>query len=484
MDPRVSSLNGLHYKDNSYFDFVVAERPMYTPGCGPALAPISVLPPHDKDGIILEKTFVDKALRYIIGYKDEPHLRHSVKAQDLLKYVSPRTFEQWESEDYDRREREAAELELPKILAKEKAKAKRLEKLSRGDGPHIDGRRKRRKLIQDEDQDQSSTEFEPPRKRGKPGRPRKSSSRSNLQIVLPSSPIKSPPQPNFTTPRRLSQHSTAGQPSLSTPVRMRGLNQINIPDSEDQSETDAAEQPSLSTPRRVRGLNEVNVPDSEDLSETDEESIEVDLALEAQLNGMNGTREPSAAASSSPSSLMGGAVAKTSARDALTVYESIEKSHVKSDKMTLERSPFKKPILPNRTITRQKYVFPVILCLTMLTNGIQVIYSLTIDTVFKQGKVRTTIFLHQRTFLTSQNQIFHTSLHPTPIPRRRTRRSRRPTRARNRRLGSRSHPRRLHAPARRQPVASKGKTLLDPLERLSDRRRDVGARKPCRRWRD
>jgi hypothetical protein len=56
----VSGLNGLPYRDEAYFDFVVAERPKYTPGSGPPLAPISVLPPHDKDGYIIKKAFIEK----------------------------------------------------------------------------------------------------------------------------------------------------------------------------------------------------------------------------------------------------------------------------------------------------------------------------------------------------------------------------------------------------------------------------------------
>ena len=56
----VSGLNGLPYRDEAYFDFVVAERPRYIPGSGPPLAPISVLPPHDKDSFIIKKVFIDE----------------------------------------------------------------------------------------------------------------------------------------------------------------------------------------------------------------------------------------------------------------------------------------------------------------------------------------------------------------------------------------------------------------------------------------
>ena len=56
----VSGLNGLPYRDEAYSDFVVAERPSYIPGSGPSLAPISVVPPHDKDNVIIIKVFIDE----------------------------------------------------------------------------------------------------------------------------------------------------------------------------------------------------------------------------------------------------------------------------------------------------------------------------------------------------------------------------------------------------------------------------------------
>lgn len=168
----ISSLNGLPYRDESYFDFVVAERPTYIPGTGPPLAPISVLPPHDKDGIIIEKTFIQKELRYIVGYEDNPHLKVCVRPDRILDWVSSRTLETWESEDYAQKEKEREAIELPAILAREAAKRKRIEKLSRDRRPKVDGRRTKRMASHAEGSSDSSLGVL--RRRGRPGRSPKS----------------------------------------------------------------------------------------------------------------------------------------------------------------------------------------------------------------------------------------------------------------------------------------------------------------------
>ena len=66
------------------FDFVVAERAIYFPGSGPPLAPISVMAPHDKDGIIEGRIIIDKVPMYIVTYEQHPYLRVSVKPQNIL----------------------------------------------------------------------------------------------------------------------------------------------------------------------------------------------------------------------------------------------------------------------------------------------------------------------------------------------------------------------------------------------------------------
>jgi len=85
--------------DQVEFDFVVAERPKYIPGSGPPLAPIGIMPIHDKDGIILLKFEISKGQhRYVVSYDDKPYLKVSVKPENILDWVSPLTFETWEYE--------------------------------------------------------------------------------------------------------------------------------------------------------------------------------------------------------------------------------------------------------------------------------------------------------------------------------------------------------------------------------------------------
>ncbi|PBP26418.1 hypothetical protein BUE80_DR002776 [Diplocarpon rosae] len=80
------------------FDFVVAERPKYTPGSGPPLAPISIMLPHDtSDTAVIETHFQHEDLpRYIVTYSDTPQLRIAVAPDRVLNYVSARTLEEYE----------------------------------------------------------------------------------------------------------------------------------------------------------------------------------------------------------------------------------------------------------------------------------------------------------------------------------------------------------------------------------------------------
>jgi hypothetical protein len=216
------------------FDFVVAERPKYIPNSGPPLAPISIMPAHDKDGIILDKIQPSGQALYVVGYEDKPHLRIAVKPQNILNWVSARTFFDYDYEQSQIQERLREEIELPIILAKEERRRrkeeKKVERESRG---IVDGRKRKRTL-----------DLELPRKMGR--------TRINKAVLLPMAPPSGPggrnqpPQEEvvFTSPR--SQHSQ--QPSLSTPVR---------------------------------GLAERITADSDT---EDEDSLATELALERQLN--------------------------------------------------------------------------------------------------------------------------------------------------------------------------------------------------------
>jgi hypothetical protein len=109
-------------------------------------------------------------LKYVVGYEDNPHLKVTVRPDKILEWVSRRTLETWESDEYRRIEKEREEAELPGLRAREAAKRKRMDKLSREGGRKVDGRRRKRKAVE-VDPEKS---FETPRKKGRRGRPPKS----------------------------------------------------------------------------------------------------------------------------------------------------------------------------------------------------------------------------------------------------------------------------------------------------------------------
>jgi hypothetical protein len=93
-------------RQTAFFDFVVAQRPKYIPNSGPPLAPISIMPADDKTGFILDVFQLDGAHVYLVGFKDNPHLHMSVRPENIRKYVSDRTHEQWDFEQSRLREEE------------------------------------------------------------------------------------------------------------------------------------------------------------------------------------------------------------------------------------------------------------------------------------------------------------------------------------------------------------------------------------------
>ncbi|TAQ87300.1 hypothetical protein B7494_g4393 [Chlorociboria aeruginascens] len=100
--PAPRALDGSQKRSNIAFDFVLEKHPRYQPNSGPPLAPLSIMLPHDKDGIIVDRLkFDDGELRYIVSYETTPVLRVSVKPQNLLDWVSRRTFEEYEAEQTD-----------------------------------------------------------------------------------------------------------------------------------------------------------------------------------------------------------------------------------------------------------------------------------------------------------------------------------------------------------------------------------------------
>lgn len=104
--------------------YVVAEVQIrsaapYTRGSGPPSAPISIMPKHDKPGVILDLSRMDGKPLYIVSYPDKPSLRIGVRVAEILDYVSPRTLENWEIKQ------ETLIEENRKAKARAKAQAKR-----------------------------------------------------------------------------------------------------------------------------------------------------------------------------------------------------------------------------------------------------------------------------------------------------------------------------------------------------------------------
>jgi hypothetical protein len=233
------------------FDFVVAQRPKYIPNSGPPLAPISVMPPHDnKAAYIIDKVQFGSESRYRVGYHDKPNLKVTVRPENILDWVSPRTYENFEAKSYDdeieRQERE----ELAEILAKEERIRKRKEAAARA-AQGIDGRKLKRK--------------------------RHSIDGSAKKAGRPPKVVKSS---NVTTRRGPgSRNQPDEEPASLSPTKQRRFSLL--------SQQPSLSRPSLSVP--ARGIADQSVTETE----SDDEGYDTDTAAEMQLKGMTGTGESS-----------------------------------------------------------------------------------------------------------------------------------------------------------------------------------------------
>jgi hypothetical protein len=288
------------------FDFVVAERPMYVPGSGPPLAPVTVMPANDKDGVIQGEVKMDNQLRYIVGYEKHPYLRVSVKPQNILDWVSPRTLEDWEFEKA-KAEYQADEDELlPKIMAREQRKKLKEQggKASRAsDGPKKTWSRKRKR----------PPTPELPLSSGRKRRDVDTEDEEALGISL----------------RR---------PSLSTPVKQRGLAEVlNLEDSEEEEESFAEDATKLldrqfhGTPTARSKLrvelarSPTTSPDPQPLKSKKPPGFdwrEIKSGSKSSATGGRG-RETRSSSSSRPPSRRD-SVAATSSRRARAIYEKLE----------------------------------------------------------------------------------------------------------------------------------------------------------------
>lgn len=78
------------------------------PGSGPPMEPPRLLPPHDSTAYILDRLLLPspglakdgkplpKRMAYLVGWHDLPAARTFVPAMQILEYVSPYAFEEWE----------------------------------------------------------------------------------------------------------------------------------------------------------------------------------------------------------------------------------------------------------------------------------------------------------------------------------------------------------------------------------------------------
>lgn len=206
---------------HSEFNFILAERPIYIPGSGPPLAPVTMRPAHDKDGIIVANFVVGNHPRYIVSYAKQPHLRVSVAPENILDWVSPRTFEAYESE----------QTRLAEQAAFTQAKVKE-------DPGHGESRGE-----------------EEPKKKGKPGRKRKHPIVAEEDAAIESSTSMDMVKPS---PRGRPRKSIEAAPVFVLPQK-----------------------PTLTSPSKQRGLAVMVQSETDEEEEYDEEPTE--LAIEAQL---------------------------------------------------------------------------------------------------------------------------------------------------------------------------------------------------------
>ena len=283
------------------FDFIVAERPQYIPGSGPPLAPITIMPADDKDGYIVGHVELHRKPHYIVGYQEQPHLRVCVRLQNILKWVSPRALEKWETEKYDADEAERERIELPRIRAKEERHRKK-QMQSRVDATTQSiSRKRKRHLSPDPAPFKMKQAGTPGSGTRKVGRPRGPASRNQ--------PVEEEEEVTFKSPRQ-SRHSQQ-QPSLTAPGHVLANRTVLDTDSEDELSMD----PGIAIEQQL----------NDDQTSRDE-------SRDVSLSGFENSQRHRPHDHSSPSRPGEGAVVATSSREALKLYQD------------LERKPSKRPL--------------------------------------------------------------------------------------------------------------------------------------------
>ncbi|KAI8264114.1 hypothetical protein K4K58_012474 [Colletotrichum sp. SAR11_239] len=168
------------------FKDIATYRP-YTPGTGPPLRPITLVPVRDSTAYIRDEFFVPpplsqdgkKRLQYVVGWSDLPAARLVVDAERVADYVSPAAYEDWcaaRAAERDEEERRREEEENVRAVAEAEARERGMLVLRNGvkDTPRKDvvtGKRKRRTKAEMAAA-RAETPVEGDGKR-KPGRPKK-----------------------------------------------------------------------------------------------------------------------------------------------------------------------------------------------------------------------------------------------------------------------------------------------------------------------
>jgi hypothetical protein len=321
---------GLPGPHQTYFDFAVFERPKYIPGSGPPLAPVTPMPIHDKDGVILDLIQLDDMHRYVVGYEDQPHLRVSVKLENILNWVSPRTLEEWQFARTVEQEKLMEEAAMPRIKAREEKRKAKIEKL--GNASRV----------------QTPSKTQPKkRKRATFAEPLVHMKETRIipgMGLMPTAPSSGPGRRRrsveesvFTSPKASLQTQT----SLSSPNKQRGLAEIVDFESEDD-DTQLALELQLNAGFAAHSMGEAlqnsrSASTSQEPYDSDHQPVASISNPRAPPSRLRESSRPTSSSSTSGnesrrkrhSSLLGGtsAIAATSSRGARTMYEELERKN-------------------------------------------------------------------------------------------------------------------------------------------------------------
>lgn len=330
------------------FDFIVAQRTKYIPGSGPPLAPIGILPEHNKYGIIEDFINLEGSPLYVVSYKDKPALRMSIKPEHVRDYVSARTLEKWEDKQTEIRlqaERDAID---PRARAKEERRLARESRTEARANPLPKKKQQPKKL------------FGIRKKRRGPGKGRKSSTTSMLGAGMGSGMLPTESAPS--SPVHRSSYISPRRPSTSTPSKQRGLAEAiySEPESEEGEDTSTALDRQLNGTPSTDSVTNSKLSKQNSPSETSSIRLPI-LARGENLTSKRNRRSTSIssreAASERDESVhddkrrkifdTNDAVASISSRAALEAYENLERNE-KQPKTKSISERLNKPLLPRK----------------------------------------------------------------------------------------------------------------------------------------